>query len=476
VEIAAGSSLDVLEVDAASNTGVDDIRTLRENVRYLPTSGKKRIYIIDEVHRLSGAAFDALLKTLEEPPPHVIFIFATTEPLKVPETILSRTQRFDFRRVTASDLAAHLRKIAEAEKLHIDDAALQLLARKADGSVRDALSLLDQVVSFTGETITRDNVVEALGLVDRRTLFDFTNAVAAKDSRKALQVTQQVLASGVDVMDFVQELLEHFRLLMILAVDKDSADVLHLDRDEREDYARQASNFSIGDLTRLMKIAADLNYDLRSGLDERLVLELAAVKMAEMEATVKLEEVLQRMDQIPSGQTSGGGNLFGHDKKKSDGGIDVATVAGTGAAGTTTPDAPHYGAINAAQLQAGWETFLKLFRQKNTMLAAQLAMAEIHGVKDNLVHLMFPVSGTASKLVVEKPDNLRLITTALREHFRANLSVKFDINPDNSGSPVNSGRNHLAEAEVKKLIQDSPRLQKLLEKVNGEVVGIKKIQ
>ncbi len=474
IEIAAGSSLDVLEIDAASNTGVDDIRTLRENVRYLPTGGKKRIYIIDEVHRLSGAAFDALLKTLEEPPPHVIFIFATTEPLKVPETILSRTQRFDFRRVSVSDLIEHLRKIAQAENLEVDEAALQLLARKADGSVRDSLSLLDQVTSFSGDHITQEKVVEALGLVDRQTLFDFSHAVAAKDSRGVLHITKRILDGGTDVADFVQELLEHFRILMILTIDKESADVLHLSKDEVDDYVKQAENFSVGDLIRLMKIAADMNLNMKSGLDERLVLEIAGVKMAEMEATVRFEEILERLNQNPQGIVAGDVDLFGQSKKKSDSTtFNRAKPEETGLASSDRSIFPR--SINAAQLQAGWENFLGYLRQKSPMLASQLAMAEIRGVKENQAHLVFPASGTASKQLVEKPSNLSLITTVLREHFKANIHVKFDIDPDNAPSSLENNKLRVSSAEVERIIQNSPRLRRLLEKVDGEIIGIKKL-
>ncbi|HVP06650.1 MAG TPA: DNA polymerase III subunit gamma/tau, partial [Candidatus Acidoferrum sp.] len=270
VEIASGASLDVLEIDAASNTGVDDIRTLRENVRYLPTGGKKRIYIIDEVHRLSGSAFDALLKTLEEPPPHVIFMFATTEPLKVPETILSRTQRYDFRRVSMDDLASHLRNIAQKEGLNIDDGALTLLARKADGSVRDSLSLLDQIAAFAGDTVREQDVVSALGLVDRQFLFDFVSAVAAGDKKKALHLIKDVIDGGIDVSDFLSELLDHFRTLMIIKSDSTATELLSLGTVEIETYAKQAEDFSLGDILRLMKIASDLNSELKTGLDERL--------------------------------------------------------------------------------------------------------------------------------------------------------------------------------------------------------------
>ncbi|HKK20407.1 MAG TPA: DNA polymerase III subunit gamma/tau, partial [candidate division Zixibacteria bacterium] len=310
IEITKGSSLDVLEIDAASNTGVDDIRTLRENVRYLPTNGKKRIYIIDEVHRLSGPAFDALLKTLEEPPPHVMFIFATTEPTKVPETILSRTQRFDFKRVSVADLAGHLGNIAGKEKLSISEPALRMIARKADGSVRDSLSLMDQIAAYATGEITEKEVIEALGLVDRKFLFEFTTAIAGKQSRTSLQLIKQIFDGGIDPKDFVAELLEHLRTLLVLATDRGSGELLELGEEELKEYMSQTDYFSVGDIVRLMKMGGELNRDLKdSGLDERLLLEMTAVKMAEMESTVKFEEILSMMKQNPSAAPSS--DLFG---------------------------------------------------------------------------------------------------------------------------------------------------------------------
>ncbi len=314
IEITKGSSLDVLEIDAASNTGVDDVRTLRENVRYLPTSGNKRIYIIDEVHRLSGAAFDALLKTLEEPPEHVLFIFATTEPMKVPETILSRTQRFDFKRVSTTDLIGNLKRIAEKEKLDIDDVAIGLLARKADGSVRDSLSLLDQIAAYAGGAIGEAEVIEALGLVDRQMLFDFTSGIASKENIKVLDLVRRVLEAGIDARDFVAEFLEHLRILLVLATDKSAGDLLNLNESELDEYRQQADFFSVGDVIRLMKMSADLNRDLKdSGLDERLLMEMTAVKMAEMESTVRFEDVLAMIGQNPG---AGEPDLFAGGQKK----------------------------------------------------------------------------------------------------------------------------------------------------------------
>ncbi len=475
-EIAAGTSLDVLEIDAASNTGVDDIRTLRENVRYLPTGGKKRIYIIDEVHRLSGAAFDALLKTLEEPPPHVIFMFATTEPTKVPETILSRTQRFDLKRVSVKALATHLTLIARKEGLEIDEAAIKLLARKADGSVRDALSLLDQLAAFTSEKITDETIVAALGLVDRQMLFSFIKGVAERDSKVVLKLVKQAVDGGTDIADFTAELLEHLRLLMILATDTEAGDLLGFSNEELTEYTQQAENFSVGDIVRLIKIGMDLNRDLKSksGLDERLLLDVAAIKMAEMEGTVRFEEILEHLGQGPN--AGGAGNLFDQAEKKKDDlpprpGLKLVKSEPESASGGRSLSRTQ--AVNVAMVRAGWEKFVGFLRQKNSMLASQLAMAQIREVKDNQILAVFGGSATVARQVVEKPSNLSLITECLKDQFAANLSIKFDAERQKDVGSTDTERKHRNGVDVKKLLENSPRLQMLLEKVDGEIIGVR---
>ncbi len=479
-EIAAGTSLDVLEIDAASNTGVDDVRTLRENVRYLPTSGKKRIYIIDEVHRLSGAAFDALLKTLEEPPSHVVFMFATTEPLKVPETILSRTQRFDLKRVPTAALVSHLSSIAGRESLDVEEPVLKLLARKADGSVRDSLSLLDQVAAFAGQKITEADVVAALSLVAREALFEFAGGIATHDSKAVLKLVKEVVDAGVDIGDFVAELLEHLRILLILATDKASGDLIDITPEDLAEYTRQAEDFSVGDLLRLMQIGAGINSDLRSGLDERLVLEVAAVKMAEMEATVRFEDVLERLRQIPPGEVGAASNLFGQVEKKNHNRAPTAasmeSAVGNDASSHDSPRSLTFSprAVNAATVRAGWPRLLNLLKQKSAMLASNLAMAEIRNVEENRILAVFGASGTVARQVVEKPGSLEMITGCLREHFGTNLGIRFDIDPHKETEAPEPGARSSARVDVTKIADDSPRIRMLLEKVDGEIIGVKK--
>ncbi|NOY87910.1 MAG: hypothetical protein GXO93_00790, partial [FCB group bacterium] len=446
------------------------------------TSGYKRIYIIDEVHRLSGPAFDALLKTLEEPPEHVMFIFATTEPLKVPETILSRTQRFDFKRVSINDLTTNLSKISQAENLKINEAGLRLIARKADGSVRDSLSLLDQIASYSLGEITEEEIIKALGLVDRQFIFDFITAIAAKESKQVLKLIKNVFESGVDPKDFVGELLEHFRVLLILATDKNATDLLEVNPDEIEGYLKQADYFSLGDIMRLIKMAADLNTDLKeSGLDERLLLEMTAVKMAEMEATVKFEDVLKLMRQNAQGlsNSSSGSDLFGSfEKKKDDYQTDKLTfVKKQGEADNNereyTPLSTSI--INLPTLKAGWDNFISILRQQRPMLASQLGMVEVREIVENKLLLVFPASGETSKLIVEKKDNLNLIVTTLKEHFKTNLSIKFDIDPKKENFNIKEQNLYKKNnIDLEKLVEKSPRIKMLLDKVDGQIIGVKK--
>jgi DNA polymerase-3 subunit gamma/tau len=475
VEITAGSSLDVLEVDAASNTGVDDIRTLRENVRYLPTRGKRRIYIIDEVHRLSGSAFDALLKTLEEPPPHVMFIFATTEPLKVPETILSRTQRFDFRRVSAADLVAHLRNIAKQENLQIEERALTIIARKAEGGVRDALSLLDQIAAFCGDKITEPDVVNALRLVDRQMLVEFVDAVAASDRTRTLTVVRRVIDSGVDPADFVAELIEHLRTLMILRSTPTAENLVQLSSSEFAEYKVQAEYFALGDLLRLLRMAGEVNADLKSGLDHRLVLDVAAVRMAELESTIRLEEVIAFISErgaLPPGPGAGTGepNLFaGSAQKKND---SFQPSRPVNAPPPPEPSAP-LRTVNLAQIKAGWENYLIHLRSQSQMLASQMKMAELRGMQDNQIQLVFLKSGDVSRQLVGKPDNLNLILRTLREHFKTNLAVRFEVDVEKDYARPEPTELSVSQADARRLVDNSPRLKKLMEMVDGEIIGVK---
>ena len=266
VEIAESRSPDVLEIDGASNRGVDAVRELRETVRYLPQKGHHKLYIIDEVHQLTPEAFNALLKTLEEPPPHVKFIFATTEPQKIPATILSRCQRFDFRRVSVAQLVEHVKNILGREGLTLSPAAITAIVRDAQGSVRDALSLLDQVLSYAGTSgaaVSDALVIQALGTVDRQLIFDLCDAILAKNANALLKLVAEIDLRGHDLTDLVGLLVEHFRDLMVSkVVDQPSAALLERSPGEIEALKAQAANLSRPDMHRYFSLLVGIAEDV----------------------------------------------------------------------------------------------------------------------------------------------------------------------------------------------------------------------
>ncbi|MFH2036136.1 MAG: DNA polymerase III subunit gamma/tau [Candidatus Zixiibacteriota bacterium] len=469
-EIISGSALDVLEIDAASNTGVDDMRTLRENVRYMPTTGKKRIYIIDEVHRLSGSAFDALLKTLEEPPDHVLFIFATTEPHKVPETIRSRTQRYDFRRVAVADLSSHLKKIAETEKIAIDDEALFVLARKADGSVRDAMSLLDQMSAFASEGITGRAVVEALGLIDRQFFFEYIKAIAAKDCAESLEQIKRLVDSGIELSEFVSGLAGHFRTLLILKNAKEPERLLELSESEMESFREQVNYFSNGDILRLIKMITNLSFDIKSGLDQRLLLETATVRMACMEATVLFEDVLAHI----SGGVEVAVNESGDEEKDLFGGTTVKAEIPAAVVKEAEPTGYAGGRINLPMVQTSWMKFVDYLKNKNRMLAALLGMAEIRDVKENVITAVFPTNGT-NKQIVEKKEYKEVIVTHLSEFYKVNLKINFEIDANKKANPAEEKKTVTEMIDADKILAEDERLRSLIEKFDGELIGKKEV-
>ncbi len=294
--IASATSMNVLEIDGASNNSVDDVRELREVVRYAATAGVYKIYIIDEVHMLSTAAFNALLKTLEEPPEHVVFIFATTEVQSVPDTILSRCQRFNFRRISIGQIATHLGTIAQAEGIAVEEGALHLLASRADGALRDAESLLDQVVSL-GAEVSQQAVVQVLGLVDRGIYFELLDAMREAAPARVLDVVAQAVDQGADIEEFVYGLVELLRHLLFAKI-QGGADELDMAEDARRRCGELADAMAVEDLLRMMQSLLDLEADLKRSLQPRFRLEIALVHLALMGRAVDVGELLRRLQSL----------------------------------------------------------------------------------------------------------------------------------------------------------------------------------
>jgi DNA polymerase-3 subunit gamma/tau len=293
-EIAEGRSMDVLEIDGASNNNVDQIRELRDNVQYTPSKGKYKIYIIDEVHMLSQAAFNALLKTLEEPPAHVKFIFATTEPQKVLATILSRCQRFDLKRISDHDIKNQLQMIADTEGIKIDPEALKIIARNAEGGMRDAESALDQLISFCGDTIKEADALEVFGLTGHREIWSLAEAILAGASEDALRQVRDLVSRGKDLTRLTQELLRYFRNLLIFIVSRSTAEQ-DLDETEYHHYEAMQPLPGANMVLALIDEIVHLEEKIRFALVKEVLFEISILRMAQQREKVRIEDVIREL-------------------------------------------------------------------------------------------------------------------------------------------------------------------------------------
>ncbi|MEN6439405.1 MAG: DNA polymerase III subunit gamma/tau [Syntrophobacter sp.] len=297
-EIAQGNSVDVLEIDGASNRGIDNIRELRETVRYRPAKGRFKVYIIDEVHMLTAEAFNALLKTLEEPPPHVVFIFATTEPHKIPATILSRCQRFDFRRMVLSALVEHLRRIIEGEGAQFSDLVLYSIAREADGSMRDAQSLLEQLLAFSGDGLPDEEILDILGVIDRRSVLRAGEAVISGNAGECLDLVEDLYRRGIDTRRFCQHLCDHFRNLLFLTLGDARETRLDLPEEERKFLKEQAARTSRDSLHVYFQMLLRGEEEIRRSSMPKIALEMLLLRMAQLPRLESLDAVLDRISEL----------------------------------------------------------------------------------------------------------------------------------------------------------------------------------
>ena len=297
-EIAAGTSLDVIEIDGASNNKVDQVRELRDNARYAPVRGPYKIYIIDEVHMLSTGAFNALLKTLEEPPAHVKFLMATTDVQKVPNTILSRCQRFDLRRIGINDIVGRLKEICEAEGWSVAPDALVAIARGAEGGLRDAESALDQIISFRGTTVGEQDVLEVFGLVAWTAIYDLAAHILRNETAPILQAVADFDTGGRDLLQLLKELLGHFRNLLVYLNAPGLADTFDLTAAQLETLQAQAAATDTEKVLRIMDVLAGASDQLRFALSRRTILETALVKAARAAAYVSLDDLLARVEAL----------------------------------------------------------------------------------------------------------------------------------------------------------------------------------
>ena len=287
-------TLNIIEIDAASNRKVGDVEQLRETVRIPPQNGRYKIFIIDEVHMLSKTAFNALLKTLEEPPDHIIFIFATTEPNKVLPTILSRVQRFDFKRIGIEDIVSHLNKVADDENISIDNESLHVIAKKADGALRDALGLLDQAIAFCGSDIQHKELLQALNVVSTERMFDFMDAVEQQDASRGLELINELLHEGYDIQEYLVGLTEHIRNLYV-AHKSDKMHLVEASRETKKRYQEAAKTFSENDLMRMLHLVSEAQYKIKEAHQPKIQFEITLLKLIHMERSQDLNTLISEL-------------------------------------------------------------------------------------------------------------------------------------------------------------------------------------
>lgn len=300
-QLGEGRAMDIIEIDGASNNSVDDVRRLRENAKYPPVNGKYKVYIIDEVHMLSDSAFNALLKIIEEPPPHLVFILATTEPQKIPATILSRCQRYNFRRMEIEEIVEQLSMIANAEGLVIDEESLQIIARKGDGSMRDSQSIFDQAIAFCGRDIKYTELASALNLIDEMFYFRISAAIINHDIKEIFAISNEIVTHGYDVKECMSGLLEHFRNTLTV-VTTTKTDLIKTSKAFKAKYVELAHNMAKADLLRLMDLASRTENDLRFASSPSIKFETALVQMASMDKAKDIETLLKEVMKLNGAQ------------------------------------------------------------------------------------------------------------------------------------------------------------------------------
>ncbi len=300
-EIIQGTSLDIMEIDGASNTGVDDVRELRENVRYAPSRGRYKVYIIDEVHMLSKSAFNALLKTLEEPPEHVKFFFATTEPEKIPDTIISRCQRFDLKKISTPQILGRLQRIMEEEEISSEEDALAAVARAADGGMRDAESILDQLMVYCAEKIRRRDVEALLGLVPDQVVDDFSESILKGDITALMGLIEDVVNQGWSISQFLSSLIKHFRDLLVISLTEKTAELTEISDDRSAELIERSKKFSSRRLLYILDELIELEKKIKYAVSERINLEMALIKLARSQGLVYLDDLVHRLEELETG-------------------------------------------------------------------------------------------------------------------------------------------------------------------------------
>jgi len=453
-EITSGISADVIEIDGASNTGVEDIRDLQKELMYAPSNSRYKIYIIDEVHMLSKNAFNALLKTLEEPPENVIFIFATTEPHKVIPTIISRCQRFDFKRIPIPEIVRRLKEICQSENISIDDDALFMIGKKADGSMRDAQSLMDQVLAYGKEHITLTDVLSIFGIVHFDVYNRIMSSIAQKDANSIIKLLHDILESGNDIQEFLNGILDYIRNLMMLSV---GIDIEVISDAQKKDMQELSSKFSENDLLYLMTLLIKTKTDIKISNNPILVTEMAFVKLAKLSELTSLENILNAMNSGKSIPTAAQNKLKPQQNVKINEVIKQKTDAVKNIIKEEIKDdKPHIQELTTEILQNDFSQIISKVKKEKPMIGTYLEKSKIDHVSNNVVH--FSVLKDLSLKMLT--DNKVIIMNVLSNHFNLRIKVDFILKKEENNDII-------ANPTLEDIRKESPGIASFIEKTDS---------
>ncbi len=485
--ITDGTSLDVLEIDAASNRGIDEIRDLREKAKFVPTGASKKVYIIDEVHMLTQEAFNALLKLLEEPPSHVIFVLATTEPSKIIPTIISRCQRFDFRRIKFQDLIKHLEKVAIKEKIDYEHASIEMIAKQAQGGLRDALGLLDQLSSYAEEKIQKSDVIDLLGLIGSERLFEAGRIIEEGKTEEIFAISHRLSDEGRDFRQFARELVEHFRNIFIMQNGGDDSLIMATTEDTKL-LKEVALKFSKPMVRRLLDIFGNALIDMKQEGDHKLVFELAMLKAMSPRTEESLDAVYQRLDDIErrlvttgkAGQKKTRVNDISDQPEKT--GAADEPVADIKVEGKTpveksknTPVVKGGGsgsAMTKRDLERFWPTVLAKVKQKSLPTHAILAECVPLEVKNG--KLIIGVEQDWQMKLLNKDNNKQTIESSVKDIILSDLSILFKTTttaPVETAAEIDQTITEMEKAEVENEDDTENKIKMLQDRFGAEIVS-----
>ncbi|MDH5714940.1 MAG: DNA polymerase III subunit gamma/tau [Candidatus Aminicenantes bacterium] len=497
-EISAGSSVDVYEIDAASNRGIDEARELRENVRYAPARGKYKVYIIDEAHMLTTPAFNALLKTLEEPPPHVVFVLCTTDYHKIPPTIISRCQHFDFRRIPHKQIVENLKAIAKMEGIEASDPSLHLIALSSEGSLRDAQSTLDQLISFSGKKVPHSEVVSLIGIIDRELLLDISAAIIEKNPARILQLVDKLIDYGYDPYQFLYELITHFRHMLVIKISPTPQELVNLPEEEFRSISQQASKLTEQELIRFLNILTQAEPLLKFSPQPRFLLEATLVKLVHLAKLTPIEEVITHLEELTERRTPSTYPVPPEEVREEAPPLSFAKEEKTKEEPATPPPAPAPIAEEQApappapepapeappppgkEKNKNIEEFLRRLKKEKTSLAIFITdYANLVEIKDQKLILGFLKKHSTFKELIESKESLAIIEKVCREVLgdKSRVAVVFHSPPESElleagGKPPEQTKKEFLLNQALK----EPRIQSFIDTFRGEVIDIKELK